>query len=54
MTTIVRDGPLSGAMRRWVAIILASLMLTVPVAPAASAQIGQPDIIQEHLSLIHI
>ena len=48
MTTIVRDGPLSGAMRRWAAIILASLMLTVPVAPAASAQIGQPDIIQEH------
>ena len=35
-------------MRRWAAIILASLMLTVPVAPAASAQIGQPDIIQEH------
>ena len=35
-------------MRRWVAIVLASLMLTVPVAPAASAQIGQPDIIQEH------
>ena len=35
-------------MRRWVAIILASLILTVPVAPAASAQIGQPDIIQEH------
>ena len=48
MTTIVRDDHLSGAMRRWVAIILASLMLTVPVAPAASAQIGQPDIIQEH------
>ena len=48
MTTIVRDGPLSGAMRRWAAIILTSLMLTVPVAPAASAQIGQPDIIQEH------
>ncbi len=35
-------------MRRWIAIILASLILTVPVAPAASAQIGQPDIIQEH------
>ena len=35
-------------MRRWAAVILASLMLTVPVAPAASAQIGQPDIIQEH------
>jgi len=35
-------------MRRWVAIILASLMLTVQVAPATSAQIGQPDIIQEH------
>ena len=48
VTTIVHDDPLSGAMRRWAAIILASLMLTVPVAPAASAQIGQPDIIQEH------
>ncbi|MBJ36809.1 MAG: hypothetical protein CMB68_05650 [Euryarchaeota archaeon] len=35
-------------MRRWAAIILTSLMLTVPVAPIASAQIGQPDIIQEH------
>ena len=35
-------------MRRWAAIVLASLMLTVPVAPAASAQIGQPDIVQEH------
>ena len=35
-------------MRRWAAVILASLMLTVPVAPVASAQIGQPDIIQEH------
>ncbi len=35
-------------MRRWASVILASLMLTVPVAPAASAQIGQPDIIQEH------
>ncbi|SVE31210.1 uncharacterized protein METZ01_LOCUS484064, partial [marine metagenome] len=35
-------------VRRWAAVILASLMLTVPVAPAASAQIGQPDIIQEH------
>ena len=35
-------------MRRWAVIVLATLMLTVPVAPAASAQIGQPDIIQEH------
>jgi hypothetical protein len=35
-------------VRRWASVILASLMLTVPVAPAASAQIGQPDIIQEH------
>tara|TARA_Y100001970_G_scaffold156908_1_gene191999 strand:+ start:676 stop:2118 length:1443 start_codon:yes stop_codon:yes gene_type:complete len=46
--TIVDEDPLSGAMRRWAAIILTSLMLTVPVAPIASAQIGQPDIIQEH------
>ncbi len=35
-------------MRRWSAIVLASLMLTVTVTPAASAQVGQPDIIQEH------
>ncbi|SVA62110.1 uncharacterized protein METZ01_LOCUS114964 [marine metagenome] len=35
-------------MRRWAAIILASLMLTVPVAPVATAQVGQPDIVQEH------
>ena len=35
-------------MRRWVAIILASLMLAVSATPAATAQIGQPDIIQEH------
>ena len=48
MPTIVDEDPLSGAMRRWAAIILTSLMLTVPVAPVASAQIGQPDIIQEH------
>ncbi len=48
MPTIVDEDPLSGAMRRWAAIILTSLMLTVPVAPIASAQIGQPDIIQEH------
>ena len=48
MPTIVDEDLLSGAMRRWAAIILTSLVLTVPVAPAASAQIGQPDIIQEH------
>ena len=35
-------------MRRWAAIILASLMFTVPVAPVATAQVGQPDIVQEH------
>ena len=40
--------PSQRRMRRWAAIILTSLVLTVPVAPAASAQIGQPDIIQEH------
>ena len=48
MTTIVGDRPLSGAMRRWAAIILASVMLSVSAAPAATAQVGQPDIVQEH------
>jgi hypothetical protein len=48
VTTIVRDDPLSGAMRRWAAIILASVMLSVSAAPAATAQVGQPDIVQEH------
>jgi len=35
-------------MRRWAAIILASVMLSVSAAPAATAQVGQPDIVQEH------
>jgi|TARA_B110000116_G_scaffold21339_1_gene16672 hypothetical protein len=35
-------------MRRWAAIILASLMLAVSAAPVATAQVGQPDIVQEH------
>ena len=48
MTTIVGDGPLSGAMRRCAAIVLASLMLAVSAAPVATAQVGQPDIVQEH------
>ena len=48
MTTTVGDGPLSGAMRRCAAIVLASVMLSVSAAPVATAQVGQPDIIQEH------
>ena len=48
MTTIVGDGPLSGAMRRCAAIVLASVMLSVSAAPVATAQVGQPDIVQEH------
>jgi len=48
VTTIVGDGPLSGAMRRCAAIVLASVMLSVSAAPVATAQVGQPDIVQEH------
>jgi len=35
-------------MRRWAAIILASVILSVSAVPAATAQVGQPDIVQEH------
>ena len=46
--TIVGVGPYSGAMRRLVAVLVVASMLAVSAAPAASAQISQPDIIQEH------
>ena len=46
--TIVGVGPYSGAMRRLVAALVVASMLAVSAAPAASAQISQPDIIQEH------
>ena len=45
---IVGVGPHSGAMRRLVAVLVIASMLAVSAAPAASAQIGQPEIIQEH------
>ena len=48
MRTIVGVGPYSGAMRRLVAVLVVASMLAVSAAPAATAQISQPDIIQEH------
>ena len=38
----------SGAMRRSAAIIILTSLLLASAAPVATAQIGQPDIIQEH------
>ena len=35
-------------MRRWLAVLIVASMLAVSTSPAATAQIGQPDIIQEH------
>ncbi|MEC8954636.1 MAG: M14 family metallopeptidase [Candidatus Thermoplasmatota archaeon] len=45
---IVGIDPHSGAMRRLVAVLVIASMLAVSAAPVATAQIGQPDIIQEH------
>ena len=45
---IVGINPHSGAMRRLVAAFVVASMLAVSTAPVATAQIGQPDIIQEH------
>ncbi len=45
---IVRHGPPSGAMRRWFALIVFSTLAASLASPAVSAQISQPDIIQEH------
>ena len=45
---IVRHGPPSGAMRRWVALLVFSSLAASSASPAVSAQISQPDIIQEH------
>jgi hypothetical protein len=38
----------SGAMRRSAAIIILTSLLLASAAPVATAQIGQPDIVQEH------
>ena len=35
-------------MRRWLTVLVVASMLTVSTSPVATAQIGQPDIIQEH------
>ena len=35
-------------MRRWLTVLVVASMLAVSTSPAATAQIGQPDIIQEH------
>ncbi len=45
---IVAYDPFIGAMRRLVAALVVASMLAVSSSPAASAQVGQPDIVQEH------
>ena len=35
-------------MRRWLTALVVASMLAVSTSPVATAQIGQPDIIQEH------
>ena len=35
-------------MRRWLTVLIVASMLAVSTSPAATAQIGQPDIIKEH------
>ena len=35
-------------MRRWLTVLIVASMLAVSTSPVATAQIGQPDIIQEH------
>ena len=45
---IVGHDPYSGAMRRWVAIVLVASFLMASASPNVSAQISQPDIVQEH------
>ncbi len=45
---IVAYDPFIGAMRRLVTALVVASVLAVSAAPAATAQIGQPDIIQEH------
>ena len=45
---IVGKHPLQRRMRRWLAALVVASMLAVSTSPVATAQIGQPDIIQEH------
>ena len=45
---IVAYDPFIGAMRRLVTALVVASVLAVSASPAATAQIGQPDIIQEH------
>ena len=45
---ILDVSPHSGAMRRWVTAFVVGLMLAVSASPVATAQFGQPDIVQEH------
>jgi len=45
---IVAHDCLIGAMRRSLAVIVVASMLVASASPVATAQIGQPDVIQEH------
>ena len=45
---ILDVSPHSDAMRRWVTAFVVGLMLAVSASPVATAQFGQPDIVQEH------
>ena len=42
------QSPRQRRMRRWLTVLVVASMLAVSTSPAATAQIGQPDIIQEH------
>ena len=42
------QSPLQRRMRRWLTVLIVASMLAVSTSPTATAQIGQPDIIQEH------
>ena len=42
------QSPRQRRMRRWLTVLIVASMLAVSTSPAATAQIGQPDIIQEH------
>ena len=48
MQTVLGVSPHSGAMRRLVTALVVGSMLAVSAAPVATAQFGQPDIVQEH------
>ena len=42
------QSPRQRRMRRWLTVLVVASMLAVSTSPAATAQISQPDIIQEH------